>query len=87
MKDKGNDKAGNGLAEKSIKEEMDEQRDVSITINLRTLEWTSTKPMNSASLRSSLTMFVEVLLFNDMMNTVDANYMKKLGLGKKKGLI
>jgi hypothetical protein len=36
--------------------------------------------MNTASLRSSLAMFCEMLLFNDIMNTVDANYMKKLGL-------
>jgi len=69
--------------EKTIKEEMEEQ-DVKVTINLRTLQWTSSKPMNSASLRSSLTMFCEILLFNDIMNTVDANYMKRLGLSKKK---
>ena len=88
MKDKGNDKAtGDGLAEKSIKEEMEENSGISVTINLRTLVWTSIKPMNSSSLRSSLTMFCEILLFNDIMNTVDANYMKRLGLKKKMGMM
>ena len=67
---------------KTIKEEMAEQA-LSVTINLHNMTWTSTKPINAATLRNYLGMFIEILLFNDIMNTVDANFMKKMGIKGK----
>ena len=68
--------------EKTIKEEIEEQS-LTVTINLKDYTFKSSRPMTSLALRSHLRMFIEILMLNDIMATVDANFMKKLGLKNK----
>jgi hypothetical protein len=68
--------------EKTIKQEMEEQQ-LTVTINLTNFNYSVSKPINTATLRSHLRTFVEILFFNDVMNTVEANFMKKMGIKGK----
>jgi len=70
--------------EKSIKEELAEEA-FEVTINFASGTWHSSKPVSALQVRANLLIFCENMLVDQILSTVDRNYMKRMGMpGKKK---